>query len=171
MRAVMAGRSAPAHGRVRRRGGGTSSQKGPDLLPPYTTGIVRIRSNLGHIEGARRGAGTRQEARADSASRSSAHFVDSQGVDPRSLNWKASSPGRSAGPKPRANRSAPAPERLAPRARPAISAASSTRAELSLPSRTRSPSSSSTDGRTASVLRNYLKRRPKISRLRSNDRN
>jgi hypothetical protein len=56
------------------------------------------------IEGARRGAGTRQEARADSASRSSAHFVDSQGVDPRSLNWKTSSPGkardRSPAPKP-----------------------------------------------------------------------
>jgi hypothetical protein len=27
--------------------------------------------------------------------------IDSQGVDPRSLNWKISSPGKSAGPKPR----------------------------------------------------------------------
>jgi hypothetical protein len=27
-------------------GGGTSQKKGPALLPPYTTGIVRIRSNL-----------------------------------------------------------------------------------------------------------------------------
>jgi hypothetical protein len=56
------------------------------------------------IEGARRGAGTRQDARANSASHSSAHFVNSQGVDPRSLNWKISSPGkardRSPAPKP-----------------------------------------------------------------------
>jgi hypothetical protein len=27
-------------------GGGTSSQKGSGLLPSYTTGIIRIRSNL-----------------------------------------------------------------------------------------------------------------------------
>jgi hypothetical protein len=40
------GRSGPPQGQVRRRGGGTSSQKGSALLPPYTTGIVRIRSNL-----------------------------------------------------------------------------------------------------------------------------
>jgi hypothetical protein len=59
------------------------------LLPPYTTGSVRIRSNLDiklgraiveggngelQIEGARCGAGTRQEASA-SASRASPHFV------------------------------------------------------------------------------------------------
>jgi hypothetical protein len=84
--------SVPAHGRVCWRGGGTSSQKGSALLPSYTTGIIRIRSNLHRklgrvigravngelqIEGARRSAIARQEARADSASRSSCRRIDS----------------------------------------------------------------------------------------------
>src|ERR1700686_906113 len=63
--------------------------KRPALLPPYTTeafGFVPIStSSWGgsseggngeqQTEGARRGTGTRQEARADAASHSSAHFV------------------------------------------------------------------------------------------------
>jgi hypothetical protein len=71
-------------------GGGTSSQQELALLPPYTTGRVRIRSNLDiklgarnrrggngelQIEAARRGARTRQEARAGSTSRSSAAWI------------------------------------------------------------------------------------------------
>jgi hypothetical protein len=53
------------------------------------------------IEGVRRGAVARQEARADSGSRSSCRRIDSQGVDPRSLNWKISSPGKARDRNPR----------------------------------------------------------------------
>ena len=105
-----AGRSRPAHGR--RRGGGPLLKKNPPCCRRTLPESLTIRSNLDiklrrviggrgngelQIEGARRRAGTRQEARADSASRSSAHFcrrIDSQGVDPRSLNWKISNPGK-----------------------------------------------------------------------------
>ena len=101
---------------MRRR---TSSQKGPALLPPYTTGIVRIRSNL-DIKLERviggwqwRAADRRCASRCGHSSRRASGLgvafvgafcrrIDSQGVDPRSLNWKISSPGKSTGPKPNA---------------------------------------------------------------------
>jgi len=89
-------------------------------LPPYTTGSVRIRSNLDM----KLGAGNRRAAMASCRSKlrvavralvktrarglgvafvgALCRRIDSQGVDPRSLNWKISSPGKSAGPKPRA---------------------------------------------------------------------
>jgi hypothetical protein len=75
------GNGAPTRARTAKRSA---------LLPPCTTGSVRIRSNLDiklgrviggvgngelQIEGARRGAGTRQDARAESASHSSANFA------------------------------------------------------------------------------------------------
>jgi hypothetical protein len=66
------------------------------LLPPYTTGSIRIRSNLDiklgrasgggngelQIEGTRRGVGTHQEAGATSASCSSARLVGASIVGP-----------------------------------------------------------------------------------------
>src|SRR6476659_11051218 len=89
----------------------------PALLPAYTTGIVRIRSNLdmklGRVIGgwqwraADRSCASRCGHSSRRASGLGVAFVgalcrriDSQGVDPRSLNWKISSPGKSAGPKP-----------------------------------------------------------------------
>src|SRR5260221_12898170 len=88
--------------------------KSPALLPPYTTGSVRIRSNLdiklgrviggGQWRAADRRCASRWGHSSKRASGLGAAFVgalcrriDSQGVDPRSLNWKISSPGKSAG--------------------------------------------------------------------------
>jgi len=95
------------------------SHKKPSLLPPCTTGSVRIRSNLdiklGRVIGGWqwRAADRRCASRCGHSSRRASGLgvafvgalcrrIDSQGVDPRSLNWKISSPGKSAGPKPRA---------------------------------------------------------------------
>ena len=100
----------PAHGRVCWRGGGTSSQKGSALLPPYTTGIVRIRSKAGRVIGGWQcqAADRRCASRCGRSSRSASGFgvafvvsADSQGVDPRSLNWKISSPGEARDRNPR----------------------------------------------------------------------
>src|ERR1700676_1189980 len=96
-----------------------SATKRPDLLPPYTTGSVRFRSNLDMKLGRVIGGWQWRAADRSCASRCGhlsrrargrgvafvgalCRRIDSQGVDPRSLNWKISSPGKSAGPKPRA---------------------------------------------------------------------
>jgi hypothetical protein len=80
-------------------------------LPPYTTGSVRIRSNLdiklGRVIGGWqwRAADRRCASRCGHSSRRASGLgvafvgalcrrIDSQGVDPRSLNWKISSPGK-----------------------------------------------------------------------------
>ena len=93
-------------------------QKGPALLPPYTTGIVRIRSNLdiklGRVIGGWqwRAADRRCASRCGHSSRGASGLgvafvgvlcrrIDSQGVDPRSLNWKISSPGEARDRSPR----------------------------------------------------------------------
>jgi hypothetical protein len=94
--------------------------KRPALLPPYTTGSVRIRSNLdiklGRVIGgwqwraADRSCASRCGHSSRRASGLGVAFVgalcwriDSQGIDPRSLNWKISSPGkaRDRSPRPR----------------------------------------------------------------------
>jgi hypothetical protein len=88
-----------------------SATKRPDLLPPCTTGSVRIRSNLdvklGRAIGGLqwRAADRRCASRYGHSSRGASGLgvafvgalcrrIDSQGVDPRSLNWKISSPGK-----------------------------------------------------------------------------
>jgi hypothetical protein len=93
-----------------------TATKRPDLLPPYTTGSVRIRSNLdmklGRVIGgwqwraADRSCASRCGHSSRRASGLGVAFVgalcrriDSQGVDPRSLNWKISSPGKSGAPR------------------------------------------------------------------------
>ena len=85
--------------------------KSPALLPPYTTGSVRIRSNLdiklGRVIGGWqwRAADRRCASRCGHSSKRASGLgvafvgalcrrIDSQGVDPRSLNWKISSPGK-----------------------------------------------------------------------------
>ena len=83
--------------------------KSPALLPPYTTGSVRIRSNLdiklGRVIGGWqwRAADRRCASRCGHSSKRARGLgvafvgalcrrIDSQGVDPRSLTWKISSP-------------------------------------------------------------------------------
>ena len=80
----------------------------PALLPAYTTGIVRIRSNLdiklGRVIGGWqwRAADRRCASRCGHSSKRASGLgvafvgalcrrIDSQGVDPRSLTWKISS--------------------------------------------------------------------------------
>jgi hypothetical protein len=119
---ISAGCQVPAARRQRTgESGGAAADlfsKRPALLPPYTIGSVRIRSNLdiklGRVIGgwqwraADRGCASRCGHSSRRASGLGVAFVgalcrrvDSQGVDPRSLNWKISSPGKSAGPEPR----------------------------------------------------------------------
>ncbi len=100
-----------------RSGPGARSAKRAALLPPYTTGSVRIRSNLdiklGRVIGGWqwRAADRRCASRCGHSSKRASGLgvafvgalcrrIDSQGVDPRSLNWKISSPGKARGPKP-----------------------------------------------------------------------
>src|SRR5260370_3102607 len=87
------------------------AKKSPALLPPYTTGSVRIRSNLdiklGRVIGGWqwRAADRRCASRCGHSSKRASGLgvafvgalcrrIDSQGVDPRSLNWKISRPGK-----------------------------------------------------------------------------
>ncbi len=94
-------RKTLAHEALRNRGA---------LLPPYTTGIVRIRSNLdiklGRVIGGWqwRAADRSCAARCGHSSRGASGLgvafvgalcrrIDSQGIAPRSLNWKIGSPG------------------------------------------------------------------------------
>jgi hypothetical protein len=127
---VISGGGSPAPPFVRRTGprpifkhGATRARatKSPALLPPCTTGSVRIRSNLdiklGRVIGGWqwRAADRRCASRCGHSSKRASGVgvafvgalcrrIDSQGVDPRSLNWKISSPGkarnRSPAPKP-----------------------------------------------------------------------
>jgi hypothetical protein len=93
-------------------------EKSPALLPPYTTGSVRIRSNLdiklGRVIGGWqwRAADRRCASRCGHSSKRASGLgvafvgalcrrIDSQGVDPRSLNWKISSPARNRSPAPK----------------------------------------------------------------------
>ena len=94
-----------------RSGPGARSAKRAALLPPYTTGSVRIPSNLdiklGRVIGGWqwRAADRRCASRCGHSLRRASGLgvafvgalcrrIDSQGVDPRSLNWKISSPGK-----------------------------------------------------------------------------
>jgi hypothetical protein len=102
--------SGPAHGRVRRRGGGPLLKKARPVAAIHYRS-VRIRSNLdiklGRVIGGWqwRAADRRCASRYGHSSRGASGlgvaFVgalcrrfDSQGVGPRSLNWKISSPGK-----------------------------------------------------------------------------
>jgi hypothetical protein len=102
--------SGPAHGRVRRRGGGPLLKKARPVAAIHYRS-VRIRSNLdiklGRVIGGWqwRAADRRCASRYGHSSRGASGlgvaFVgalrrrfDSQGVDPQSLNWKISSPGK-----------------------------------------------------------------------------
>ena len=108
-------------------------EKSPALLPPYTTASVRIRSNLdiklGRVIGGWqwRAADRRCASRCGHSSKRASGLgvafvgalcrrIDSQGVDPRSLNWKISSPGKAR------NRS-PAPKPCTTPGRPPVSPA------------------------------------------------